>query len=448
MLNANLKSKVNHFPQRPGVYIFVGSKSEVLYIGKALSLKDRVSSYFLSSAPYKSHQLTTRATNIKYIETGSEIEALLLEANLIKKYHPQFNVIYKDDKSYLYVFISLGEEFPKVFLTRKPKVILKINRWEIFDNFKGVYFGPFPSTAQTQELMRWIRKIFPFCAQKRISIRPCFYSHLKLCNPCPNYILKQKRDEQLRLKKIYRNNIFNIKKMLDGKISAVYRNLEIKMKQFSDIEDFENASLMRNRIFYLQNLMNVKKTGNFLKNTDFYFQTQQQALQSLKQLLESNGLIIRQLEKIECYDISNLSGTFAVGSQVVFISGIPEKSLYKKYKIRSLISPNDTAMMKQMIARRLNHREWIFPDLIVIDGGKPQLSIISKLMKELEINIPVIGIAKRIETIVLLKNTKFLEINLSKNTAALKLIQAIRDESHRFAIAYHRKIRNQILTNS
>ena len=445
MANEKLKLIAQKFPQRPGIYKFKQDK-QVLYVGKALSLKDRVLTYF-QNLDLKAKQLTQLASNISYIETESEFQALLLEANLIKKYHPPYNIIFKDDKSYLYIFISLGEDYPKVIATRKPKNVDVSKKWEMYENLKGHFFGPYPSTSQTQELLRWLRKIFPFCSQKKISSKPCFYSHLQLCNPCPNYIQKQDKNTQPILKKIYKDNITNIKRILEEKIKNVVVDLSKKMEDLSQNQKYEEAQILKKRLFYLNNLLTVTKIKNYLTNSQFYPEAQIQITKDMTKMLNKFNLKIKQLEKIECFDISNLDGKFAVASQVVFMNGLPDKSQYKRYRIKITDEPNDVKMLSEVISRRIKHKEWPFPDIIIVDGGIPQVSTIHQLLIKENIDIHVIGLAKKKETLIIYNNDKFHQLKLSKFNNILKLIQQIRDESHRFAIKYHRHLRNKFLTN-
>ncbi len=445
MQDHKLIYEAKKLPQRPGVYFYKNEDGKVLYIGKALSLRDRVTSYFQNDISSKTVELLHHADSISYIETGSEFEALLLEARLIKLYKPRYNIALRDDKSYLYIFISTGEEYPKVFLTRKPKSLpAKLNRRENYEGLKGEYFGPFPSGRSCAQILRWLRRIIPFCQQKTQNKRPCFYSHIGQCYPCPSYIVKQPESAIRLLKKEYRTNIFLLRKILAGSIELVTRDLEKEMRTLSKDENFEAAARIRNQIQRLVWLFkNSPHTGEFLSNPNFYFEKQQEASALLVNTLQRAGMTIQKSGRIECFDVSTLQGNYSVASQVVFINGVPEKAWYRRYRIKIDGKPNDVAMLTEAIGRRLKHPEWGMPDLVVVDGGKPQVSTISKLLKERPENIALIGIAKRLERIVVLNDGIFKELALSRKNPGLQLIQQLRDEAHRFALKYNRKRREK-----
>lgn len=474
MLKNELLTRAKEIPGRPGIYMYKNEEGLVLYVGKALSLKDRISSYAAVDVPTKTSEMLKNASSIDYIETGSDFEALLLEARLIKLHRPKYNVTFKDDKNYLYIFISLGEEYPKVFLTRKPKNFLfshpgrrlksrligskdsiapassadgslqndKKPTYELLDDLKGTYFGPFPSSKMTRLILMWLRRVLPFCTQKRIGNRVCFYSHIGLCNPCPAYIVKQAKPERSLLTKKYRINIFRLSDILQGNIGKVCAQLSGQMQQFSKLEQFEEADKCKKMLTAFEYLLSNRPTTEvFLENPNFFIEKQQTAQEELNKILTENGLVIKKLTRIECFDISNFDGTDSVAAQVVFINGVAEKSQYRRYKIHIDGKPNDFAMLAEAVERRLKHTEWTFPDLFVIDGGKGQVSTVINKLKELEIAIPVIGLAKQFEKIILLKNAEFKEIRLPKRSNALQLMQQLRDEAHRFGLALHRKRR-------
>jgi len=439
-MHENVRNRIKTAPKRPGVYLYQENNGTVLYIGKALSLYDRLTSY-TQKVPAKISEMLTRATQLDWIETGSDFEAILLEATLIKKHLPHYNSALRDDKSYLYIFISTGEEYPKVLLARKPKKSGNKQRFEKFEGLKGEYFGPFTSAQTTRLVLKWLRRIIPFCMQKSLGNRGCFYSHIGFCHPCPSNIVKQTEPMKTLLKKQYRQNIFQLKRILEGSIASVAADLEKDMKQLSRLERFEEAAIIRTQLRRLKWLSTKTNTKHFLENPNFYAESQKQATERLVDVLRQNGLSIKQAEKIECFDVSTFQGNFSVASQVVFVSGIPEKSLYRRYRIKTDGKPNDFDMLAESLKRRLTHNEWQLPDLLVIDGGKGQVSSAQKTLKELQIQIPVIGLAKQFEKIIINVDGEFLEVTIPKRSEALKLIQAMRDEAHRFAITYHRKRR-------
>lgn len=440
-MSNELSEKLKTVPQRPGVYLFKDFQGKVLYVGKALSLRARLSSYFQTPDRAKVMEMMHHAQDFSYIETGSEFTALLLEARLIKLYLPKYNTALRDDKSYLYVFISTGETFPKIFLTRKPKT-----QSTVYDGLKGEFFGPFPSSFTLKKILRWLRRMFPYCAQKSLGKRPCFYSHLGLCRPCPSWVVKQTPDQAKIFTKEYRINILRIKRIFEGKSDMVKKDLEKEMKKYSSQKKYEEAAVCRNRYLSLEKLLSARdKTAVFLENPNYYYEAQEKKIIELQNILSPFIPKIKRLHRIECFDVSTIQGKFSVASQVVFIDGLPEKSLYRRFRMRVSGKPDDVGMLKEAVFRRLKHQEWPLPHLLVIDGGKAQIAVIDEGLKELNLNLPLIGLAKRLETIVVKINEQFHEVNLPKKSRALQLLQQIRDEAHRFAITYHRKLRAKSL---
>lgn len=444
MSEKNIAAKVKRFPQRPGIYRFKNAAGVIIYVGKALSLKDRVRSYLGTNRTSKTDRLMHEAVDVDYIETGSEFEALLLEAKLIKKEQPRYNVALRDDKSYLYIFISTKETYPKIFTTRKPKAENKQTN-NTFEGMRGEYFGPFTSAGDVRLVLADLRRIFPFCQQKTIGKRACFYSHIGLCRPCPSAIEKMDGSEKKAQQKVYRRNVLTIRRILLGKLPSVTQQIEKEMQSASHREAFEEAALLRNQWRRLIRLTKPRQlTKAFLENPNFYYERQQKALVELKQLLDTYQQPSTSLKRIECFDISNFQGKFAAGSQIVFVDGIPEKGLYRRYKIRNDGKPNDVESMAQMITRRLRHPDWPRPDVIIVDGGKPQVGRIRSLLHTLRIELPLFGLAKREEILVFPTVLGgFAEVKLERNTAILQLVQQLRDESHRFALKYHRTLRKK-----
>lgn len=432
MEKADFRSRIDEYPRRPGIYFFTSPARTVLYVGKALSLYDRLNSYFRDDLDRKTHLMVSRAVKISFIETGSEFEALLLEAAYIRKFLPHFNVSLKDDKSYIYVLIT-RERFPKVFVTRKPRT----GSFGSSKDKAGAYYGPFPSAKTTRGILKQLRRIFPFCQQKDLK-RACFYSHLGVCKPCPAEIIKLPQNQVQEQTRVYQKNISALKKIFSGKLAWVRQNLEKQMTELARSEQFEEAARTRNQLERLRYITQDRHTQSFMENPNFYFVVQKQATVELRKLLRPYFPRLKPLKKIECYDISTLQGKFSVGSQVVFVDGVPEKGLYRRYRMKTHGKPNDVAMMEEMVTRRLQHAEWSLPDLIVVDGGKPQVAQVVALLNKQKKVIPVSGLAKRLEQIVLLHNSHFVEVALPRTHKALQLLQQLRDESHRFAITYHR----------
>ena len=392
-MNVRLISKIKKYPDAPGVYIIRDSRRRPLYIGKASSLKRRVLSYFQRPQETRLEQMLGQVSNIEIKKTDSVIEALFLENDLIKRYKPKYNVKLKDDKTFLGIFIT-KEDWPKVMPARITQKLPK-----------GDFYGPFPSANQVREALQIIRKIFPF----RVSCTPlsgkaCFEYHLGQCpGVCAGKVAQ----------KDYQKTISQIKLFLKGKKKSIIKELEKDMKTTAKNMDFEKAARIRDRIFALRHIQDV-------------------ALIQEEDLHHPEDIPAR----IEAYDISNIAGSFAVGSMVVFSEGLVDKSQYRKFKIQ--ISKgwkrgaNDIAALKEILSRRLNHSEWPYPDLILIDGGKGQVNGAREILKGCRLNIPVIGIAKGPE------RDKDELIGANNLSIDKKMLLRVRDEAHRFAIQYYR----------
>ena len=408
-------------PSLPGVYLFLDDKENILYVGKAINLKKRVSSYFAKkNLGEKTSILVSQVVKIRIIEVESEIESLLLEANLIKKFLPKFNINLKDGKAYPLIRITIKDEYPKILVARK------------IDDPKSLYFGPFPNTGAMRLVLKTVRRIFPFQSVVNHPNRPCLYYHLGLC-PCPQVF----RDEN------YRKTVRHIVKFLEGKTKNVIKDLENERNIYSKQQEFEKAGIVQKQIEAIKLI-----TSKFYKPTAYELNPnlrediRSEELTQLQKYLEKGGVKTASLSRIECYDISNTSGKNATASMVVFKNGEKDISSYRKFRIRGFYNgkPNDFAMMEEVIQRRLKHDEWQTPNLIVVDGGKGQVSSALKALAKAKRNIPLIGLAKREEIIIL---PDFSEINLPKDSKQLHLIMRLRDEAHRFAISYHKKLRGK-----
>jgi len=412
--------------QDPGVYLFLDKKGVVLYVGKAINLKKRVRSYFTNKKDLgeKTNILVSQIDKIKTIRVESEIESLLLEANLIKKHQPKYNIKLTDGKAYPLIKISIKDQYPKVLVARKP------------DDPSSIYFGPFPNTGAMRLVLKTVRRIFPFQSVLNHPNKLCFYYHLGLC-PCPK-VLNDKK---------YKQTIKHIIKFLNGKTKNVIRDLEKERNDFSKTEKFEEALLIQNKIDAIK-LVTSKfyKPFEYEKNPNLREDIRNEELNLLIENLNKEEVGVRKLNRIECFDISNTSGKNATGSMVVFINGEKDSSLYRKFRIRGTYNdlPNDFAMMEEIITRRLKHREWGFPDLIIVDGGKGQISSAIKALTKENIQIPIVGLAKQEEIII---TADFKEIILPKDSKHLLLVMRIRDEAHRFAITYHKKLRAKSIYN-
>lgn len=412
--------------QDPGVYLFFNKNGEVLYVGKAINLKKRVTSYFTNKKNLgeKTNLLVSQIDKIKTIRVESEIESLLLEANLIKKHQPKYNIKLTDGKAYPLIRITLKDSYPKVLVARRP------------DDSNSIYFGPFPNTGAMRLVLKTVRKIFPFQSVLNHPNKLCFYSHLGLC-PCPG-VMKDKS---------YKKTIKHIIKFLNGQTKSVIRDLEKERNNFSKKEQFEDALLIQNKIDAIK-LVTSKFYAPFEyeKNPNLREDMRSEELNLLMESLRKEKVMVTKLNRIECYDISNTSGKNATGSMVVFINGEKDSSLYRKFKIRGTYNdlPNDFAMMEEVITRRLTHNEWETPDLIIVDGGKGQISSAVKALVKSNVQIPIVGLAKQEEIII---TAEFKQILLSKESKQLQLVMRIRDEAHRFAITYHKKLRAKATYN-
>ncbi len=421
--------QLNNLPHHPGIYKFYSKEQNLLYVGKSKDLKNRVNSYFKDhSAEPRKLNLVNQIHHIEVILVSSEFEALLLEARLINENQPKYNVLWKDDKHYIYIQIT-KEEFPKILYARKIDA-------------GGDFFGPFPSSAIVKELLSYLRTIFPFCTQKSNSKRACFYTHLGLCNPCPAQIKKTNGVKYKILKIKYKHNIGNIKRILEGKIGNVRQLLTKQMFLYSKTQEFEKARELRDKIVALDYLINqYTRVESYISDPRYLEIIVKKEQEELIFKLKPYFPKLHKLESIECYDISNISGKLATGSMVTFVNGKPDKNLYRKFRIKFVHQPNDFEMLKEILTRRLKHEEWKLPDMIIIDGGRLQLIALQKGLQNFQLKIPMIALAKRYEEIVVPVGANFIKLGLKENSPALHLVKRIRDEAHRFAHTYHLHLR-------
>jgi len=398
------KQELNRLPKSSGVYAF--KNNQLLYIGKAADIRKRVKNHF--QQPSRQDNLfINKIENIGCIETGSEIEALILEANLIKKYQPKFNILWKDDKNYFYTAIT-KEKCPRVFITHQP-----------IEN--STLIGPFVEGNALKRTLRVLRKVFPFYSSSRHPDKPCPWCHLGLC-PGANPDLKE-----------YKKNIKNLTDFFRGKKNSVLKNLEKEMKDAARDQNFEKASEIRDKIFSLNKILAHARISRPEIPKEW---TTAQSI--LAKIIGAKKMISR----IEAYDISNIQGQQATGSMVVFSKGMPDKNSYRRFKIKSVFQPDDVAMMKETLKRRFNHPEWQYPDVILIDGGKGQLNAAAetKSQNQQTADISVLALAKKENKLYVEgKESPILLKKLPKEIS--NLILHLRDEAHRFARAYHHKLR-------
>ncbi len=381
-------------------------------MGKAKNLRNRVRQYFVRSdrVEEKTKLLVPQIAFIKTIPTDSEFDALLLEATLIRKYLPKYNAIARDDKSPLYITITFDESLPRILFIRKK---------ELENHARRAVFGPFQSGRVAHLLMQSVRRIIPYCTQKRRDGKPCFYTHIGLCNPCPSSIKAKKPAS------VYRSNLRKISLLLSGRARRVRTIIEKQMRERADRMDFEQAGEYKKQLDALTMLL-----------TDRFDPTMYTDATS-KRLTELAGILqVSSLERIECIDISTLNGKWSTGSIVVFTDGIPDTNEYRRFRIKAAGIPNDVAMLTEVINRRFSHPEWPFPNLLVVDGGKGQVTAAKHAP------VPVVGLAKRFEEIIVPLGQGFRVLRLSPSSPALQLVQHIRDEAHRFAKRYHRVLRS------
>ncbi len=397
-------------------------------MGKAKDLKKRVSSYFSHKAlDAKTLKLVSLVSTIEHIRVGSEIEAFLLESSLIKRHKPFYNIKLIDDKSYPMIEITSGLN-PSVTITRK-----KID-------LGSTYYGPYSDVTALKAVLKLLRKIFPYQSVKNHPKRKCLYYHLGLC-PCVLVNTDNKNE--------YSKNLKNIGNFLDGKKEVVIKELIKQRDEYTKAENYENSAMIQERI----NRINLITSDtydpfHYIDKPDFYFERIEKEVASLAEILKPYYQL-SSLKRIECYDISNISGKNATGSMVVFENGDKAGKEYRRFRIRIKDTPDDFAMMKEMLSRRLDNTSWPSPDLLVIDGGKGQVGASLKALANLGKRIPIIGLAKREEIIVVpvkqQSGISFEEIKLSHSTPGINLLRRIRDEAHRFAITYHRLLRKKAM---
>lgn len=370
------------------------------------------------------------AVELKFQVLDSELEAILVEAELIRTHQPQYNILLKDDKTPLYIHIT-DEKFPRVLTLRKKEVIKR--------NPKGTILGPFPSAYKTKEVLKLVRKIFKWCKNPQEG-KACFYYHIDLCSgACVNEISPDD----------YNKDIKNLILFLRGKKMSVINQLKREMLVFSQNEQFEKAQIRKEQIDLISEVTSRKLQPN-LTLPQLQLSRTAEGITYLQQILRDHLALPKEwpLTTIEGYDVSNVQGTNPTVSLVTFTNGQADKSKYKIFNIKSLNTPNDYAMMKEALTRRQNHPEWGKPNLVMVDGGRGQVRAALSIWQW---NIPIIGLVKNPDRIVipLITNKKidgktkidYKLIKLADNHPSLNLLQQIRDETHRFAQKQHKKLR-------
>lgn len=538
-MQSKIQEQLKLLPTNPGVYLMKNEQAKIIYVGKAINLKNRVKSYFQSSKNHspKVKSMVEKISDFEYIITANEIEALILECNLIKKYRPKYNISLRDDKTYPYIKVTLNEDYPTVSITRK---ILK-------DGAK--YFGPYTSAGAVHEVLNLLKKLFQIRSCRQMNTkRPCLEFHIKRClAPCTGRVAKSE----------YREMIKSLCLFLEGRNEVVLKELTNRMQIAAENFQFELAAKLRDQVLAIEKIsakQNIiigssdqdiiglarkadeaciqiffirsgKMIGrdHFLlngtedetdsallnafleqyynkatfipkeillpaeieneeilsawlsqkKNAKVSFGLPQRGVKKEMVLMANDNAVVvleeqmiknsagleqtvgamkdlgrylrmeKELKRIECFDISHIQGSETVASMVVFSNGAPDKQEYRRYKLKSVEGkPDDFKSMQEVVGRRYRQSDGIMPDLIIIDGGKGQLNSALEIIRALgHYQIPVVGLAKQFEYVFLEGQSE--PVILPPNSKALYLIQRIRDEAHRFAITYHRKLRHK-----
>jgi excinuclease ABC subunit C len=447
----HIKSKLGEVPHKPGIYLMKDRFGTVIYVGKARDLRRRVSQYFHPSRrqgwDLKLNALVDAIYDFDTHIVRSEPEALLLEGKLIKEFHPRYNVSFRDDKRFLLLKVNLQDPIPRFTLTR-----LKQD-----DGAK--YFGPFAHSSALRSTLSMVRKKFNLrgcrpLTPSEVDYRHCLYANLKFCTaPCIGNVNREQYLEQVK----------GACEFLEGQCEGLQKQLEDEMKKAAAAQDYEKAARMRDA---LDDLRRTTQKTNRFDRVPYTLPVAIRPDEDLVELAQALGLP-NPPERIEGFDISNISGTFAVASMVSFKRGRPDRSNYRRFRMKTVTGQNDFACMAETIHRRYSRvlKEYAdqpvaevkpgltgqmpiaLPDLILIDGGKGQLNAALEELQKLQLaHVPVIGLAKEFEEIFRPGESEPLRLN--HNTGALKLLQRVRDESHRFANTYNAKLRLRKISES
>ena len=431
----DLREKIAAFPTTAGVYLFKDPAGVVLYIGKAKSLRSRVMSYFQPSADLIlsrgqdiERMVRDLVTDVDFLECDSEVDALLRESRLIKDIQPRFNAALKDDKTFPYLQVTADEDFPRVAITREPRS-------------EGVkLYGPFVSVAELRAALPLMQRVFKFRTCKldileedpnRRHFRPCILYNIKQCTaPCAAHVGKADYGEQVR----------RLRQFLESKGTQLRRELEGRMKEHAERLEFEQAGELRDELRALEGLQHRGLVHEHVQ-PEVFFVDPTEGLSRLQEVLAAAGAP----RTIEGIDIANLGGQETVGSLVCFIDGRPFKSAYRRYKIKTVVGSDDYASIREVVYRRYKlagMNEGLFPDVILIDGGKGQLNAAYSAFSELEFRPPMlISLAKKEEEVFV--HGRDGPLRLPRRDPALRLLQTVRDEAHRFAQAYHHILRRR-----
>ncbi len=406
-------------PSLPGIYIFEDAKGKPLYIGKSISLRSRIKQHYEGylTNTTKAANFIPQTKSIFIERVQSDIEAVILEANLIKSFQPKYNSAVKDGKSNVYIVFTDSPD-TKFKITHSTD-IREIN----LDNYKKQVFGPYTSVKTAETLLKICRSIFGFCNRPlNPNQTACFNYHLGLCpGPCVGKISAAS----------YRTHLGKIKKFLSGKFKFLEKRLGIQIRQAAQKQNFEKAIVLRGQLFSLSHVLTSQNSSLLLSLSD----ANDQLLPEIVRVVQ-HPLLKNPPRRIECYDLAHHMGKQYVGSMVVFENCRANTAEYRHFNV-DLPDQSDPHAMKQIISRRFHHAEWGTPDLIILDGGVPQLSIASTVVPN---NIPVIALAKKRETIYFYsQENKIVSLSLPLDNPVLNLFRSVRDEAHRFANSFHRR---------
>lgn len=441
-----LQKKLATLPKTPGVYFHKDAKGEILYVGKAAVLRNRVRQYFQKSRARdpKTEALVAEIVDVDWMEVDSELEALFLEAEMIRRYMPRYNILLRDDKALSYIRIDYDSEYPTVTTTRRP----------LDDGAR--YFGPYFSTLAVRQSLKALRRAFPYATKRQVGQkRATLQYHLGL---------DPGLEEGKTSLEDYRANLRKLIAVIQGKRKTIEVQIERDMRRAAKAQDFEQAAALRNQLFALRNLSKQV----IFSDKEFLDISKDHALNELVSVLTMQKIPRR----IEGYDISHMQGSDVVASMVVFTNGVSDKGEYRKFKTK-IDHNNDFYNMHETLKRRLsekNRKAWGVPDLLLIDGGKGQLDAALRARDEQGCTaLPAVGLAKREEQIVIHKTKSnvqldtaylqklggfyhesddFILVNVPHSTNLVKLLQRIRDESHRFAVSYHSTLKTKRQTSS
>ena len=420
-MNEALKEKLKTLPAEPGVYFHKNQAGEIIYVGKAAVLKNRVRQYFQKSQKDpKTAALVREIYMTDWIVVDTEMDALFLESEMIKRYMPKWNILLRDDKTVSYVRIDMKSPVPYVSMTRTPM------------DDKATYIGPFYANLPVEKALRILRKVFPYYV-KPFDGKKTLDTDLGLT---PGIEIGRTTPAE------YKKNLRRLTRYLEGDRVKLLRDLEKQMKEASKKGEYEEAAKLRNQLFGLKEL----KKKIVFSDKEFLDISSDQALLQLQKILNLN----EPPKRIEGYDISHQAGANAVASMVVFTNGVADRSKYRKFKIRQSNKQDDLASMREVLERRLKHQEWDYPDLIILDGSIQQISAVKDILQAK--NIPVIGRDKSGDhgrnaevKIAIYENDDYKILPLASDSHVAKLIARIDEESHRFAITYHTLLKRKSL---